>query len=674
MTHQKSGPGIYLTRVAICLWLLAGLSLLAGELTPEMTVALKRIAEGEISPDGQKIAYRLSIPAELSEKKGTYDTEIYVRDIQSGADRLFVNRQFKGHGMAWSPDGSRLSFLAKISDFDPNTQIYALPLDGGAIAQLSAHSTSVASFKWSPDGKKIAFLSSEATPKAEKEQIEMGNDWQDSAVMPHKSELFVLTVSSGEISKAVEFPGWISGYTWAPDSRKMAFQGATQPGVDAGMMFAGMYLLNTADGSYSPLTETRGKLGDMGFSPDGKSFAWLGAVDISDPLAQSLFTLSLAGGSPVNHSKGFEGSATTFQWKNNGTILLLATEGTQNTLSEIQTGGAKRKVIYNSTPLLHAFSTALPGNRMAAIMSDATHPPELFLGDLKKGTFTRITHSNPELEKTTLARQEVVAWEGPDGLKIEGILTYPLHYQEGQKYPLALQIHGGPEGVSLNGWNTYATYPVQVLAANGYAVLQPNYRGSGGRGVAFSKADHDDLGGKEFEDVLAGIDYLAESGLIDPNQVVTGGWSYGGYFSAWAATRHSDRFKASVVAAGLTNWIAFSGTTDIPHEMALVHWNSYWYDQPALHWERSPLAHLDKAKTPTMLVHGLADDRVHPEQSLQLHQALKMKGIPTRMILYPRQPHGLRETSHQVHFIKAVLSWFDTNLGRSSTEKAPALP
>ncbi len=236
-------------------------------------------------------------------------------------------------------------------------------------------------------------------------------------------------------------------------------------------------------------------------------------------------------------------------------------------------------------------------------------------------------------------------------------------------------MHGGPEGVSLDGWRTRAGYPVQLLAKAGYMVLEPNYRGSMGRGVAFSKADHDDLGGKEYEDVLKGIDTLIERGLVDGDRVGTGGWSYGGYFSAWAATRHSARFKASMVGAGLTNWIAFAGTTDIPHEMSLVHWNSYWFDEPELHWERSPLAHLDNAKTPTLIVHGERDVRVHPEQGMELYTALRLKGIPTSLVLYPREPHGLNERAHQIDFIERSIAWFEKYLGDETSaqgeESAP---
>ena len=297
---------------------------------------------------------------------------------------------------------------------------------------------------------------------------------------------------------------------------------------------------------------------------------------------------------------------------------------------------------------------------LALLVNTPEHPSEVYKASLKKGKITRLTFSNPELDNITLTKQEIIEWPGSgEWINIEGILTYPADYEEGKRYPLILQIHGGPEGVSLNGWRTRTTYPVQLFAEEGYFVLEPNYRGSGGRGVKFSKSDHNDLGGEEFQDVLKGIDALVESGKVDRSRVGTGGWSYGGYFSALAATKYSDRFKAAMVGAGLTNWISFANTTDIPHEMSLVHWNSYWYDEPQLHWERSPISSINEANTPTLVVHGKNDTRVHPEQSMELYSALKLKGGATKLILYPREPHGLREYAHQVHYMNELLTWYD---------------
>jgi dipeptidyl aminopeptidase/acylaminoacyl peptidase len=247
-------------------------------------------------------------------------------------------------------------------------------------------------------------------------------------------------------------------------------------------------------------------------------------------------------------------------------------------------------------------------------------------------------------------------------MKIEGVLTYPVNYQKDIKYPLLLQIHGGPESVSAYGWNTRAVYPVQLYATNGYFVLEPNYRGSQGRGVSFAKGDHRDLAGNEFEDVLAGIDYLINKGLVDGNRVGTGGFSYGGYFSAWAATKHSNRFKAAMMGAGISNWISFSNTTDILYENSNVHWNCWWYDNMELYWNRSPLAHINSAKTPTLIIHGDADDRVPISQATEMYNALKIKGVTTQMVTYKRQPHGIHEREAQIDYMNRTLDWFDAHV------------
>jgi dipeptidyl aminopeptidase/acylaminoacyl peptidase len=216
--------------------------------------------------------------------------------------------------------------------------------------------------------------------------------------------------------------------------------------------------------------------------------------------------------------------------------------------------------------------------------------------------------------------------------------------------------------VSLDGWQTRPTYPAQLFATRGYAVFMPNYRGSAGRGTAFATADHKDLGGKEFEDVLAGIDKLVADGLVDPDRVGMGGWSYGGYFSGLAATTYTSRFRAAMVAAAITNWISFSGTTEIEHENSLVHWNLWPWDNMQLAWERSPMAHVEGSKTATLIVHGAADTRVPTGQARELYRALRHLGTPTQLVMYPREGHGLAENVHSLDFMTRFVEWFDTHV------------
>jgi dipeptidyl aminopeptidase/acylaminoacyl peptidase len=427
-------------------------------------------------------------------------------------------------------------------------------------------------------------------------------------------------------------------------------------------MFTDLYTVELHGDGPQMIADTEGKLGGFGVSPDGSDIAWAGATSLNDPIAQSLFTTSLGAPAPTNLTDGFEGSVASLQWLDDGTLAMLAQVGTGTELFRVDAASGERTEIPTEGKIFQSFDAHPTSNRYVAVGHTPEHPSELFAGTLDGGELTRVTFHNPELDDVRLARQETISWSGADDWQISGVLTYPVDYVEGQRYPLILQVHGGPEGVSLDGWTSSATYPVQILAASGFMVLEPNYRGSAGRGVAFSKADHDDLGGKEYQDVLAGIDALIERGLVDGDRVGTGGWSYGGYFSAWAATRHSERFRAAVVAAGLTNWVSFTGTTDIPNEMSLVHWNQWWWENPELHWQRSPLAWIDNAQTATLIVHGTADERVNPEQSLELYTALRLRGVPSELVLYPREPHGLLERAHQIDFAERVVRWFETYL------------
>lgn len=663
----------FLERSVVKMWfmliiLATASSLYADGMTAEMVADLQTVRQAAVSPNGDHIAYTVSIPRTADEAPGASRSELWVMPAAGGAATQYTVVPMSVGGIRWSPDGKHISFLSLIKDRSETAQVYSIPLKGGAIQQLSNHNASISNHLWSPDGRSIAFLAKEVLSDALKAAEAAGQDWIDTDATELQQRAYILDVASGNIRPLNDMPGSIWALAWSPDSKSLAIQASKSVSVDDNYMFSAIYKVSVADGKQMPLCKTEGKLGAMAFSPDGSTFAYLGAVDISDPLAQSLFVVAAGGGSAKNLMVDAKMSATAIRWLDNKTILMQASKGTNNILTRVDVRSGKMKEIYGGPVLIHSFSANVKKNIFAAVTSSATHPPELYSGSLKSGKMKRLTQLNPEMADVALGRQTVFSWKGADDWDMQGILTYPVGYKEGQRYPLALQIHGGPEGVSLNGWRTSATYPVQVLAANSYFVLEPNYRGSAGRGVAFTKADHDDLGGKEFEDVLAGIDALVEQGLVDNSRVVTGGWSYGGYFSAWAATRHSERFKASVVSAGLTNWIAFSGTTDIPHEMALVHWNSYWYDQPELHWQRSPLAHLENAKTPTMLVHGLKDDRVHPEQSMQLYGALKLKNVPTRMITYPREPHGLLERAHKIHFTNAMLNWFNKHIGSGKAQ------
>jgi len=632
-------------------------------ITAKDIINLEYVSQPVINIGGTRIAYVKTVPPSKDSKRRSSYREIWVTDIDGTNQRKFTSSPNNSWSPQWTPNGN-LSFLSTRKAYHKSTQVYTIPTDGGEAIPLTNHSVGIGSYKWSPNGRWIAFTS------RDRESIElqtMKKNGLDMIVMGENqlyNRLWIYDVESKTYETIFRQDLNVSLFEWSPDSKFIIFQAAEKVNTDLEYLESSIYLVKTPSGNPRKITETPGKLSSMSISPNSDQLAFLGATSYNDPLAQSIFILNIKNGESKLVTPDFKESFVDVEWIDDQTVIGLSQRGTKTVLSTIFLTENLPEEVFNQNDILapqqiiSTFSFHKYTKQLVITANSNLHPNELYVGLYNSRKMKRITFSNSSLTDIQLSKQETISWKARDGKTIEGVLTYPLVYRDGKRYPLILQIHGGPEGVSLDGWNTRATYPVQLLAANGYFVLEPNYRGSAGRGVDYSKLDHDDLGGEEFNDVLKGIDHLIKKGFVDKNQVGTGGWSYGGYFSALAATKYSNRFKASMVGAGLTNMISFMGTTDIPYEMSVVHWNQWWFDNQELHWDRSPLSHINKAGTPTLVIHGLRDERVHPEQGMQLWQALKIKNVDTELVLYPREPHGIIERPHQLDYMERLINWY----------------
>ena len=632
-------------------------------ITAKDIINLEYVSQPVINIGGTRIAYVKTVPPSKDSKRRSSYREIWVTDIDGTNQRKFTSSPNNSWSPQWTPNGN-LSFLSTRKAYHKSTQVYTIPTDGGEAIPLTDHSGGIGSYKWSPNGRWIAFTS------RDRESIEsqtMKKNGLDMIVMGENqlyNRLWIYDVESKTYETIFRQDLNVSLFEWSPDSKFIIFQAAEKVNTDLEYLESSIYLVKAPSGNPRKITETPGKLSSMSISPNNDQLAFLGATSYNDPLAQSIFVLNIKNGKSKLVTPDFKESFVDVEWIDDQTVIGLSQRGTKTALSTIFLTENLPEEVFNQNDILapkqiiSSFSFHKYTKQLVIIANSNQHPNELYVGLYNSKKMKRITFSNSSLTDIQLSKQETISWKARDGKTIEGVLTYPLVYRDGKRYPLILQIHGGPEGVSLDGWNTRVTYPVQLLAANGYFVLEPNYRGSAGRGVAYSKLDHDDLGGEEFNDVLKGIDHLIKKGFVDKNQVGTGGWSYGGYFSALAATKYSNRFKASMVGAGLTNMISFMGTTDIPYEMSVVHWNQWWFDNQELHWDRSPLSHINKAGTPTLVIHGLRDERVHPEQGMQLWQALKIKNVDTELVLYPREPHGIIERPHQLDYMERLINWY----------------
>lgn len=650
------------TLSVIFLFSLSVIQVDAQGLTPEDVTTIKSVGSVELSQDGNHIAYTLSVPRTEDDEVGRNYSELYIIPSDGAHTIPIAEKPNSASSPQWGDDG-RLYFMSQISDHHDQTQVYSVNRTGNDLQKHTDAEYGLSSFELSPDGSAIAYGALDPVSDERREMEEQGFDM----IVAGENERFMrlwVQPETGDAQIITPDSLYLWDYSWAPNGEELAIRVSDRPGADQGEMYSRFAVINSDGSEMTEVMSSPKKKTAMSWSPDGDKLAVLAGKVYSDPLAQRIWVIDRESGTKDDYTPDmWEGTPEWIGWKDEGVLFFNAVERSSTKLYSFDTARNELEIIAGGdAEVFRSVSFDDRQRLFAASVNRANHPGEVYKMDLRSDEFERLTHHNEWLADKELGEQSSITWTGADGLEMEGILVKPVGYDEGARYPLAILPHGGPEGTSMNGWNTRALYPVQVLANEGYVVFKPNYRGSGGRGTGFASANHRDLGGKEFEDVLLGIDYLDDIGLIDPGKVGITGTSYGGYFAAWAATRYSDRFAAGITFAGLSNWISFMGTTDIPHEMSVVHWDLYWFDNPGQNWERSPVAWLNQADTPLLVAHGLADDRVHPEQSIQLHQFLEMKGIPTGLVLYPRQPHGLTERAHQLDFMNRVIDWFGEHI------------
>lgn len=641
----------------------------AEELTPERVVGLRGVGSARISPDGSRIAYTVSVPRKPNvDDDGKPWVELHVADTKAGTTRVFVGGEVNVSHVDWTPDGRAVTFTAKRGK-DENAMLWRIPVDGGEAQRIVKHDgADVGAYSWNGDGKRVAYLAVEKKSKEEKELEKKGFDQKIYEEDERPTKVWVATVDLAAdepaSGKALDFlQGSAGAIAWEPKGSRIAVALAPTPRIDDEMMKSRLHLVDVESKKVARI-ENPGKLGQFAWSPDGKRIAYHAAADVNDPIPGRLMVADAKGGAPQDLLPGFLGDVIGVAWKDARTVLHLTREGVTTQLAQVGADGSSRKVLVpgghgGEVPV--TFDVTPDGKSAAVVAHHERHPIELFhWGSTSSPKLKRLTDSNPWLSKVKLAKQEVFRWKARDGLALEGILVRPLDEKKGERYPLLVDVHGGPESAILDGWVTGYGDPGQLAAARGYAVFLPNYRASAGRGVEFSKLDHGDPAGKEFDDIVDGVDALVAAGLADKAKVGITGGSYGGYASAWGATYYSDRYAAAVMFVGISDLTSFYGLTEIPNEMYLVHWRKNPWDDWAFMLERSPIKHAHKSKTPTLILHGAADTRVPPSQSQELYRHLKANGkAPVRLVLYPGEGHGNRDASSRLDYSLRMMRWFD---------------
>ncbi|MEM7570908.1 MAG: S9 family peptidase [Pseudomonadota bacterium] len=620
-----------------------------------------------VSSNGQHAAYGLTKKPNVLEgdENGGLARHLYVATGPDGA-RAYVEGEQSISAIRFSPDGTYITFLAKMGS-DSDTNLYKIPIDGGSQRVLYDHRTSISRYAWSPDGKTLFFTAAPGPDAKRDALLKRGFNARIYEEGAKNSTLWRLDVDGKRPKvRQLKVEGHPTDLYVAPGGKTIAVALAPTPHIDDDLMKRRMHILSARSGKVRHVVETPGKIGQFRFAPNGKDFAIIAGVDQHDPSASTLYK-GRVGSNDLSPLRAGPFSVVDIEWMADNTIIALIHEGEGSRIEILTQDGAVTQTMAQTGRVAH--DIAAGGGRVAAIMSAPEHPRALFM--MEGEGFTRWTQHNPWTEEIAFAQAASYTYTARDGQSISGVLTQPLKRKGKRRAPLMLVVHGGPEAHDSLGWNTNYGDPIQIAAGQGYAVFQPNYRGSTGRGTAFSKQHQNDYAGKEFNDLVDAVKALVADGLVDEERVGITGGSYGGYASAWAATKLTEHFAASVMFVGISNQISKFGTTDIPNEMYLVHSRSW----PWENWQKminvSPIAYAGQSQTPTLILHGEEDTRVHPSQSYEMYRNLKLRSkAPVRFITYPGEGHGNRNAAAQIDYVHRLMRWMNHYL----IEQKPGMP
>jgi dipeptidyl aminopeptidase/acylaminoacyl peptidase len=637
------------------------------EWTPELQMKVRPVATVRVSPDGRRVAYTVS-DAVMTPDKSEILTQIWIANADGSDAFQATHAEKSSTNPQWSPDGNWLAFTSTRKENKNN--IYLLRLGGGEAEPLTDVKTGVGNFAFSPDGRSIAYTMRDPLSDEEEKSNKGRADyrWVDENVK--LSRLYVMPVAKDAAGKreARKLTGeaayTIDGdFDWSPDGKWIAFS-HTLTSKANDWTSADVSAVEVATGKVTPLAATPAAEFSPRFSPDGK---WIALVVSDNPprWAQSgvVSVMPATGGQPRALAASHDGQPGLGGWSADGKRILFAeARGTGTQLYSLDVAANKITEVGDSRQVLSGFSLNHPRTMIGFTAQASDRPPEGYVSRAETFAPVQVTRANADLPKPPLGRTEVIKWKSADGKEIEGLLTYPVGYQPGRRVPLILNVHGGPAGVFQQTYlGLRGAYPLASFAAKGYAVLRPNPRGSSGYGTEFRRANIKDWGFGDYQDLMTGVDKVIEMGVADPERLGVMGWSYGGYMTSWVITQ-TKRFKAASAGAPVTNLVSFVGTADIPGFLPDYFGGQPW-DIIDTYRKHSPMFNVKGVSTPTMIQHGEADDRVPISQGYELYNSLKTQGVPTRMIVLPRQPHGPTEPKMVLKVMQTNLEWFDKYIG-----------
>jgi len=641
---------------------------------PETQLKVKAVGTPRVSPDGKRMVYTVS-EAVTTADRSEFVSQIWLATIAIKQNLQITFGDKSSTNPKWSPDGNWIAFMSNRKDNKNN--LYLLSLNGGEAEPLTDLKSAVTNFEWSLDGRSIAFTMADPKTEEEEKNDKGKNDfhWVDENLK--MSRLYVLAIQKDangkrEPRKLTTGNYNVSGFSWSKDNSRIAFSHTRTP-VANDWTTGDVSIVEVATARVTVLANTPAAESSPIYSPDGKSIAML-VSDNPPRWAQTgviqVFTINGTNISqPRSLVASYDGQPDLTGWSaDSKRIYFSEAKGTGTQIYALDVASNRIEEIKTTPAVYSALDLNRSGTTFSFTRQTPDTPGDAFVAAASDFVPVQISRVNADLKMPAVGRTEVIRWKSKDGKGIEGLLTYPVGYQNGQRVPLILNVHGGPTGVFQQSFiGGRGVYPLATFASRGYAILRANPRGSSGYGTEFRRANFQDWGGGDYQDLMTGVDRVIEMGVADPDRLGVMGWSYGGFMTSWIVTQ-TQRFKAASAGAPVTNLMSFNGTSDIAAFIPDYFGGQFW-EAMDLYQKHSPIFNVKGVTTPTMIQQGDADVRVPISQGYEFYNALKVKGVPTRMLVLPRQPHGPTEPKMQLAAMKANLEWFEKYLGAQTSRK-----
>lgn len=616
---------------------------------------VKSVAAVTPSLDGQWAVWT-ERHAVMESDKSEFVDQIYLGKTDGSQRIQLTHGEKSAMQPQWSVDGRHIYFA---SDRGDKAQLYKIPVDGGEAETITDFKGGVGPYQISPNGKWIAFAGREPDPEDDRARREK-RDFKVIDDNPKNQSLWLVPADGGKARKLASGPYHVGGFDWAPDSRTIAYETRPSPDADNGRL-ADIMEVDVESGVAKALANTPGTEAQPRYSRDGRYLAYVRTPTPPTVLAPARIVLvTRATGAIRELPPSFDESPSLMHWSKDSTRLLF-TEG-KGTRSVIYSAPVDGPItaIYQGTFGFGALMNRA-GTHAGFTLQSSNEPPEAYVMDLATSKPVKVSAANTAIPRDGLGVTKAIHWKGKDGREVEGLLTLPPDYKAGTKIPLILNIHGGPAGAFAEQFiGTGTLYPLAAFAEKGWAVLRPNPRGSTNYGRGFRSANLNDWGGGDYSDIMAGVDDLIKQGIVDSNRMAVMGWSYGGYMTNWVITQ-TNRFKCAAAGAGLTNMPSMWGTNDIPGVID-DYFSGPWYEQPDRYAQQSPLYHVKNVKTPTLYLHGEADNRVPISQAFEMYHAIQRLGVETQMVTYPRTPHGPQEPKFILDIMQRHIAWVEKHI------------